>query len=357
MEITYLLGAGASYNALPIVNQIPEVLKQFSHDFNLDDLRHPNGEELLNNIAGKVLKSVKKDEKEKTKLSFISFHDDILWLVSETKSHSSIDTFAKKLYLREDFKKLNKLKFILSTFFIYLEMKKLDKRYDSFFASILDDINNYPKNLKILSWNYDSQIEKAHYNFAEKDGSYSNDSLNLQYRGDIKESQYSVEGFCVHKLNGTTQLKDSQYMEEIYNVNGKNEIALGFNILREYENLLSGIKKPNMTFAWENFDANLPFFRNLKESISRTEILIVIGYSFPFFNRKIDKFILDSMPNLEKIYVQDPKFSIEIIEKIKGLIPKRISKRFIAQEGSFIKNMMEFEEKKFVDQFFIPIEF
>ena len=341
MEITYLLGAGASYNALPIVNKIPVALKIFYEDFNVLDRGYQTGSR-SKNLALKIIESLNENEKANVIENLKKIYNDINWLKTETENHSSIDTFAKKLYLREDFENLNKLKFILSSFFVYLEFKKLDKRYDSFFASIMDDINNYPKNLKVLSWNYDSQIEKAHYNFAEKKGSYSSDPLNPPYRGDIKKSPYFVDGFCVHKLNGTTKLKDSQYMEEIYNVNGKNEIALGVSILKEYENLISGVKKPNMTFAWENFDDTLPFFKNLKNSISKTEILIVIGYSFPFFNRKIDKFILEAMPNLKKIYVQDPKFSSEIIEKIEGLI-----------SGRKIKLI----PKTFTDQFFIPIEF
>jgi hypothetical protein len=38
-----------------------------------------------------------------------------------------------------------------------------------------------------------------------------------------------------------------------------------------------------------------------------TEILVVIGYSFPFFNRNIDRRIIQSMTNLKKIYLQSPE--------------------------------------------------
>ena len=356
MNITYLIGAGASYEALPIVKDIGEKLQYFKDNFNFyTEKEKIDFLDTKDRLIDKII-NVAESQKRTELINFAkSFYNDIEWLQKNVEIHSSIDTFAKKLFLREELDKLNRLKFILSSFFVFLEVKNLDKRYDSFFASILEDINNYPKNINILSWNYDSQIEKAHYNFAEKDGSYSPDPLNLQYRGDIKESSYPIDGFCVHKLNGTTKLKDSQYMEEIYNVNEKNEITLGFNSLNEYQNLLSGVKKPNMTFAWENFDENLDFFKNLKTSVSKTEILIVIGYSFPFFNRKIDKFILDSMSNLKKVYVQDPSFSSDIIEKIKGLIPDRkVTEKII---GGFKTKEVEYIAKVFTDQFFIPIEF
>tara|TARA_R110002051_G_C8659065_1_gene488740 strand:- start:53 stop:1123 length:1071 start_codon:yes stop_codon:yes gene_type:complete len=356
MNITYLIGAGASYEALPIVKDIGEKLQYFKDNFNFyTEKEKIDFLDTKDRLIDKIINVAESQKRTELINLAKSFYNDIEWLQKNVEIHSSIDTFAKKLFLRKELDKLNKLKFILSSFFVFLEVKNLDKRYDSFFASILEDINNYPNNINILSWNYDSQIEKAHYNFAEKDGSYSPDPLNIQYRGDIKGFSCPVDGFCVHKLNGTTKLKDSQYMEEIYNVNGKNEIALGFNILNEYENILSGVKKPNMTFAWENFDENLPFFKNLKVSISKTEILIVIGYSFPFFNRKIDKYIFNSMRKLEKIYVQDPNYSDEVIEKIKGLIP---NKKYSKKAGSFLlQKEIEYQSKKFVDQFFIPIEF
>ena len=72
---------------------------------------------------------------------------------------------------------------------------------------------------------------------------------------------------------------------------------------------------------WENFNQELKFYSDLRNSVEKTDILIVIGYSFPFFNRKIDKFILDSMDNLKKIYVQDPENANDIIEKIESLPP------------------------------------
>jgi hypothetical protein len=37
-----------------------------------------------------------------------------------------------------------------------------------------------------------------------------------------------------------------------------------------------------------------------------TEILVIIGYSFPFFNREVDRQILNSMLKLEKVYIQAP---------------------------------------------------
>ena len=48
---------------------------------------------------------------------------------------------------------------------------------------------------------------------------------------------------------------------------------------------------------------------NAKDDTIQTEILIIIGYSFPDYNAKVDKEIIKNMiksNNLKNIYIQDP---------------------------------------------------
>jgi len=68
-----------------------------------------------------------------------------------------------------------------------------------------------------------------------------------------------------------------------------------------------------ISYAWEKeFKSQRDYkFSNEKIEYSRAlaraaDILVVIGYSFPFFNREIDKLIFSEMPTLQKIYFQDP---------------------------------------------------
>ncbi|MFX5587009.1 hypothetical protein ABTE16_19900, partial [Acinetobacter baumannii] len=44
----------------------------------------------------------------------------------------------------------------------------------------------------------------------------------------------------------------------------------------------------------------------LKSLTEGTDILVIIGYSFPFFNRKIDRQLFESIGPNAKIYYQDP---------------------------------------------------
>lgn len=357
-NITYLLGAGASFNALPIVEGIPDALEKFAQNFSPPNINESNLKQVLENIdicSYKFLNNIKNDGVSFNKYYKLlqQFHKDILWLQKESKNHSSIDTFAKKLYLQKNYSDLKRLKIILSCFFTYLQTKKFDSRYDNFFASILEDIKSLPKNLKILSWNYDSQLEIAYKNFSNLPINISKNTLNIYSKGS-KNNSITENSFSVFKINGTTNLintvsgGDGEY--EIIEDFDIDEINLTREFLELYESWVLR-SESNMSFAWEEKESEKDFFNDLKNVVSQTEILIVIGYSFPFFNRRIDKLILDSMPKLEKVYVQDPKNAEDIIEKIKGLIPDK--KR---SDGNYLEPI-EYKAKTFKDQFFIPIEF
>ena len=115
-NITYLLGAGASFEALPIVERIPKALEEFATEFNPGELYNIKAIDFINketkNIVKIFLYKFENDERnqkeyfDKIKL----FHKDILWLKYEAEKHTSIDTFAKKLYLQKDYHNLKRLK-------------------------------------------------------------------------------------------------------------------------------------------------------------------------------------------------------------------------------------------------------
>lgn len=358
MNITYLFGAGASYNALPVVEGIPDALDDFANQFNPGERYHSiapielwgdNTNAALSKLY-QLKNNIKQQEDYFNKIK--AFHNDILWLKSEAKNHTSIDTFAKKLHLQKDEYNLKKLKIILSCFFLYLQTKNFDNRYDSFFASILDDLNELPEKIKIISWNYDSQLEIAFSNFSNGTTEDAKKKLKLHSKGDLMFDPFQPNEFCVYKVNGSTNVQNGDcIVESILSDFSENDSSIINSFLKLHGGLETINKNPNMTFAWEDFNLKKGFFPNLNHSISETEILIVIGYSFPFFNRKIDKYILDSMIKLKKIYVQDPNNSQDIIQKIKGLIPDK--KRV---DGDYLEPI-EYESKTFTDQFFIPIEF
>ncbi len=103
-----------------------------------------------------------------------------------------------------------------------------------------------------------------------------------------------------------------------------------------------------LKFAWENLNPDYSLKKDdcLEKALliaERTQILVIIGYSFPGFNREIDKKIFNKMLGLKKIYIQSP--NAESIEKI-------IQSDLII-EG---RPQVVYDDLGYWDQFHIPSE-
>lgn len=305
-NVTYLFGAGASRSTIPIVEQlIPSMgyeLKLLKTNFD--------------NILDAILKI--NNNPYVTKEVFTELIDDFERVISDSEKHQSIDTFAKKLFILGEFDYLKRLKTILSFYFIIIQSRnKADLRYDSFFASILQESPlDFPKNLKILSWNYDYQFEKAYSEYSRDNRTEAClSSLNVISKNSRGGNQIDNNQFGILKLNGTASFMldtdSSRVYNFIQNVNAEYDIPLIHSILQNYASLHHVQKTktklvPSISFAWEDYAYGKYIVNKAIEFSKQTEILIVIGYSFPFFNRLVDRDIINSMKNLEKVYFQAP---------------------------------------------------
>lgn len=332
-KITYYLGAGASYNALPVVDQFKVRVKELI-DFINDSFIHE-----IDLIGEKqVIDGLKINIKD----AFVDFIKDLNWLLEVSNKHASVDTYAKILYLKRDFKKLDKFKNILSAYLVIEETKKpADYRYDNFLASIINGgIDNFPKDIKILSWNYDTQFEKAYTLFTENNKySFSNLQLGISKKHeliDLKEYHF------IHKLNGSTAIiEDDKFKYYISDANATFLFQSFLEILKNY--ILVGYAdncESGMSFAWEEDKSNRSqtVIERACLATADTEILVVIGYSFPFFNREIDRKLITNMNSLTKVYFQAPDAKV-------------ISERFSA-----INSHTKRETSTDVWQFFFPPE-
>jgi len=139
-NVTYLLGAGASASSLPTITTLTKNIGDLA-----EDIKRTPSENYVN-----------PDE-------VIRFAEDLDWLYQNAQHHLTVDTLAKKLFLSYDSKGLERLKRTLSLFFTVVQSTNgLDKRYDALLASLLELGNhhpNLPENIKILTWNYDIQLE------------------------------------------------------------------------------------------------------------------------------------------------------------------------------------------------------
>ncbi|MDQ3015488.1 MAG: hypothetical protein M3R25_02020 [Bacteroidota bacterium] len=202
-NVTYLLGAGASFQAIPVQNQLSSEMMKFLIRLKMIFLKNKSNLAHINN-------------------SWIP-------ILNLAVNHASIDTYAKKLFITRNYNDLFQLKLILSAYFIYEQSSEpddpanikdfaqyskspIDPRYDFFMAALLKvqiESPILPENLRIVSWNYDSQIEMAFHPYSKI--SYDDDEalrkqlnlfprLNYEYSCDYPDDTMHNQ---IVKLNGT----------------------------------------------------------------------------------------------------------------------------------------------------------
>lgn len=305
-NITYYLGAGASAEALPLVNNIK-----------VDDKVIYGIPASFRELAKKLI--LQSDVLEENYNIRDSIVDQLKFFAEKAELFGTIDTYAKYLFLK-DKSVLKKLKDTLIFFFLYKQcLKKFyDKRALIFLTTILQYETIFPSNVKILSWNYDYQIEMAALNFVTPD--FVRNSGTYKRKRPLVE-HFPANGIMVNPefdlihLNGCAgyyQLEN--FSEHVYD-----------NKITDINSLFNFLKKTNMeeflNFAWEGNDISNKAIAEAEMIAARTDILVVIGYTFPVFNREIDKGIfakLNANSNL-KIYFQDPNKDGKFLKSQFGL--------------------------------------
>lgn len=333
-QIAYIFGAGASAQVLPTIKGLPDRIKavreviEKEFQYEEDEKWSPKpGVELLRNEAK----------------AYLLEGMDRLHKVSS--DHSTIDTYAKKLYLNSSSNEITELVFFLALYFnIEQKLVGVDPRYDTFLISILDsDTYRFPGNLKFLTWNYDSQMEIAHNHLS---GLNRADFSTRLFDTDL--SRVKKDEFISVKINGTCDFKGN--FREAYPLIS-NLLTPGFapsdlDFAMSYSTLQ--LKKRQriydghvgINFAWFKDHDRL---NQIAEFYDQTEILVVIGYSFPFFNREIDRKIIRCMGKLKKIYIQD-------------CYPENIKSRFLSILPDWQERKIEIIAINDVTEFFLPPE-
>ena len=315
-NVTYVFGAGASANALPVVKLFNSRLNHF-----LQNLKFFKS---TTNIIADFIPSVQK-------------------ILKESSQHSTIDTVAKKYFHQNNIDSLKELKKVLTVFFVYeqsikelysnftknlkdlyldekdaelfekTKKEKIDHRYDSFIASLLKSEQGkftFPNEVSVITWNYDCQFELAYQKFHDIDFHEAQHLLNVFPKNTGRLAPDDIQklnGRCfkILHLNGqahTFYKKDGQ----IFSLFDKNR--------RIESNLETAIKyshSSSITFTWEKHSTSAiqdkemeEIIKSVRNVLNETEILVIIGYSFPFFNREVDRELFLNN-DFEKIYIQD----------------------------------------------------
>lgn len=355
-KITYLLGAGASYYSCPIWKEQAKAMQTIGHKELIKFLGSQLTQFSLNYTNTEELSRLSNDNQR------------ILWYISffgkQGEKFNTIDTYARKLYLQKDFALLNLLKMSVSVFFDLWEnfydvkfkfnsplkkgehqnqntyYEKIDSRYISLLSVFLENSPNgieLNNDISFVTWNYDLQLEGAYKMFLEKDREISFDEVDAHFpfmeNSSRKNRIYHLNGhrgFYKNK-DSIISLRDFESYDDYWN-----------NI----QHIYNGVKRKKTSFynqikyAWEQ-DSNPNWYTNVEQILRSTEILVIIGYSFPLFNRKIDQKIFSNLRSqrINKIVYQDPNGKEDIIKNL-------------------FKNPSNFSRKievlKDVDQFYIP---
>jgi len=337
--LTFYLGAGASYNALPIVNEFPFRLQYFI-DYLGESLGIDKG---------------------------TSFVQSLIELKAQIEQHSTFDVYAKKLFLQKRIEELEKFKFLISVFLTFEQVVKeeepkftknkspesedekkqwesikrahnrLDIRYDSLFALLINQKDgeiNLDANVRFISWNYDIQLELSMLNF------YRNEESQNSLQDDFDKLPHN----SIKKLNGDGNIIEIDNEEKNLYVESDNSFDNKF-ILQIIDWFNSKKYKSQIKFAWE-LDLNDLLYKSASDIIRYSEYLVSIGYSFPNFNRPIDINVLSKIDLKKcKVYIQDkyPKQVRQNIEWLDDSIKKQITEKFKLREQ--------------VNEFFVPPSF
>ena len=350
-NVTYLIGAGASagkrgrdnsiLEGLPCVNEIPNRLWDYVRL--LEDTSIPD--DIWTN---RQLELNSKSDWERTIQRLLS---DFQQLHDQCVQHATIDTYAKKLILRKEIQDFQYLEQLLTLFFMFEQIQlKPDMRYDTFLANILDNQMQIPSNIHIISWNYDSQFELAYF------GYNSSELLNIGSKRDKETKDYNII-----KINGTAsfqkqdtnlsimrekiqkQISDIQNAPKTSSVYQEQRQVLLKHIIYNYQLYIAGrLQNTNLSFAFDNYSPSEAIYSSINNIVRETDTLVIIGYTFPFFNREIDRRILSKLKPYAKIYIQD-------------LNPQYVKQNLQTVLTDAQRNM-HITELERTDQFYLPPE-
>jgi hypothetical protein len=323
-NITYLLGAGASRYACPILKEQGEKMVQMARQLLPSD-RHNFSTE----------RPVFTDEKQ-----------NILWDIgyfgSKALKYGTIDTYAKKLNLNNSLEELSRLKMAVSIFFTLWQLtddrdiksinnfdeltfyEEIDRRYITLLAAIIEkksDVNIAIKdNINFVTWNYDLQLEFAFKAFCYDNMSWDYLSNNLKFR--INDNNNSRLQIC--HLNGYHGFYNSEGTEyNFIDVTKSTELeqilgSIDFISASRRRNQIDFMNHIN--YAWERNEFSNKARVQARSIFLETDILIIIGYSFPNFNKEIDIDLFKQLGNRRiKIYYQDPNASESFLAQLVDL--------------------------------------
>ena len=258
--------------------------------------------------------------------------DDVLWNIGyfgkKAQEFGTIDTYARKLYLNDSYE-LAELKIAINLFFTIWQLtndkelkklknrkiKEIDSRYISLLSTILEKKDygiKIKENINFVTWNYDLQLEHAFKKFWHS-GIYWRDLHKyLNFSGSDNLQICHLNGY--HGFYKTSQEDEIDFLDR---TDSKTIDKILEKMVSVYENTYSIDITGHINYAWEESDITKATRKEAMRIFAQTDILIIIGYSFPPFNKDIDSSLFKELEGRDtKIYYQDPQATKEIFNDL-----------------------------------------
>jgi hypothetical protein len=200
---------------------------------------------------------------------------------------------------------------------LFQEMNsRIDRRYDGFFASLIKEVDGQAKldhNIKIITWNYDIQLQRSLCSFRDEQRLHSSFEVAKEYSPMDGEPSEDCQ---IIRLNGSNLYYfDSRLDKYDYNsifssltFDPTKEVApkIFRKIIQCFKHFYQ-VGQSSIYYAWdiEGNEYLRKSYNTAKDWISMADKIIIIGYSFPNFNRSIDSDLFaHADPN--QLFIQDP---------------------------------------------------
>jgi hypothetical protein len=313
-ELTYILGAGASYQSIPVVKTFVQRFAVFQ-----------------GHLWGAIQEGYF-DSKNYSEIDQLGKE-----FANAIASHQSFDTFFKKLFHLGQKDKILQFKKILNLYFLWEHLVEpkaeddkdafqktasIDKRYDALIAALLKPIEGKAElfcKVNFISWNYDMNLLASIKQYFYPNDTYAALFEKLQEKSraewifNEKLTVVNMNGFFYsHLFDGCTTLQGLGW-KEMLSLAIKNWTDNDMILQKDAERI---------RFAWEgmseNLDKPLKHVELAREKVRNSNKIVVIGYTFPLYNRLADFYYgYEMIPSWKDKFVQDPDSNV-IADRVKA---------------------------------------
>src|SRR5690606_641994 len=140
----------------------------------------------------------------------------------------------------------------------------------------------------------------------------------------VTKSVFGKQSYNIVRLNGVGNFYDNDGFLFNFSSNSMSEDFKPFSLLFDKDGYIKSKYRSNnlMRFAWQHGVEHRDNLRQLSNKyaqtiLSQTDILVIIGYTFPSFNRDVDSEIFRNSGGISKVYYQVPEFEyVDLSERL-----------------------------------------